>query len=210
MTRSTRRVVVATRSSAKLREIRAIAGEEGGWEVVDLESAGIPASVQEEGIEVFDTFEENARAKAAYFSARAAELVMADDSGLCVDALDGEPGVRSRRFAPPEAGARDPDEANNLHLLRRLAGVPLERRTAHYLCVVSLMQGGDELGSWTGRCEGVILERPRGDGGFGYDPLFFLPELGMTFGELDAQAKNQISHRAAAVRAALRFLAQRH
>jgi XTP/dITP diphosphohydrolase len=204
-----RRLVIATRSGDKLREVRAIAAGEGHWEILDPEEAGIPPSPAEEGIEVHDSFAENARAKALYFALRTAELVLADDSGLCVDALGGEPGVRSRRFAPPGPEGEDRDEANNRHLLLRLAGVPPEGRRAHYHCAVSLMQGADELGGWAGRCDGVILERPRGSGGFGYDPLFYLPEQGASFGELSPEVKNRVSHRARAVRQALSFLARR-
>jgi XTP/dITP diphosphohydrolase len=202
-------LVIATRSTDKLREIRAIAAEEGGWEILGLEQAGIPEAPEEEGIEVHDSFEENARAKAAYFAARTPHLVLADDSGLCVDALGGDPGVRSRRFAPSEAPDETRDAANNRHLLERLAGVARGERSARYHCAVVAMQGARELGSWSGRCEGSILERPRGDGGFGYDPLFLVSGGNETFGELDPALKNQLSHRATAVRAALRFLGER-
>lgn len=198
------RLVVATRNAGKVREIREILADAPGWEVVGLDDLGIPESPDEDDIEGFETFEENALAKARYFASKTGELALADDSGLCVDALDGRPGVRSRRFAPvDQARGERQDEANNRHLLALLADVPDERRTAHYVCAAAAAwPDGRELVR-TGTCGGAILRAPRGAGGFGYDPLFWVKAEGQTFGELPAERKNALSHRGRAVRALL-------
>ena len=196
-----RRVVVATRSQDKLREIRQMLAEVQGLEVVDLAAAGVEELPEEEGVEIHDTFRDNALAKARYYARRAGELTLADDSGLCVDALGGGPGVLSKRFS---GGG---DDANNALLLERLAGVPAEGRGAHYVCAIALVDprtGREE--TVEAECHGVVLEAPRGDGGFGYDPLFYLPADGASFGELPPARKNQVSHRAGAVRAAAPLL----
>jgi len=200
--------VVATRNPGKVREIHEMLAGLGGYEVVGLADLGIPESPEEDAVEAFDTFEENALAKARHFAAKTGLLALADDSGIGVDALGGAPGVRSRRFAAPdEARGERQDDANNRHLLALLAGVPDERRTARYVCAAAFAwPDGRELVR-TGTCDGVILRAPRGSGGFGYDPLFYLEGEGMTFGELPAERKNEISHRGRAVRAAVDALA---
>jgi XTP/dITP diphosphohydrolase len=196
-------LVVATRSAHKLREIREILGDVLGLRLLDLNAAGVEPAPEEEGIEVFDTFRENALAKARFFAARAVRPVLADDSGLCVDALEGAPGVRSKRFAGrTDLSGEALDRANNERLLASLQDVPAERREAHYVCVVALADPSGREATWEGRCDGLILSEPRGGGGFGYDPLFWVPDRAATFGELDPEVKNRISHRAAAVRAA--------
>ncbi|HEX2209218.1 MAG TPA: RdgB/HAM1 family non-canonical purine NTP pyrophosphatase [Longimicrobium sp.] len=202
------RVVVATRNAGKVREIRGILAAHPGWEVVGLDDLGIPESPEEDDIEGYETFEENALAKARYFAAKTGELALADDSGLCVDALDGRPGVRSRRFAAvDEARGERQDEANNRHLLTLLAGVPDERRAARYVCAAAAAwPDGRELVR-TGSCDGVILREPRGTGGFGYDPLFYVEAENQTFGELPAERKNALSHRGRTVRALVNALA---
>jgi XTP/dITP diphosphohydrolase len=202
------RLVVATRNPGKVREIHEMLADLGGYEVVGLAELGIPESPEEDAVEAFDTFEENALAKARYFAAATGALCLADDSGICVDALGGAPGVRSRRFAAAdEARGERQDEANNRHLLALLAEVPDERRTARYVCAAALAwPDGRELVR-TGSCDGVLLRAARGSGGFGYDPLFHLPDEGMTFGELPAERKNALSHRGRAVRAVVRALA---
>jgi XTP/dITP diphosphohydrolase len=136
-------------------------------------------------------------------------LVLADDSGLEVDALGGAPGVRSARFAA-DAGVTDSPDANdntdvwnNLVLLQRLAGVPQEQRTARYHCVLVAARDGVALHTAEGAVEGLILEAPRGTGGFGYDPLFYLPELGLTMAEIDLETKHTLSHRGRAIAALL-------
>lgn len=165
------------------------------------------------------TFEDNARKKALYYSGAAEGLMFADDSGLCVDALGGAPGVFSARFA----GAGAPDSANNAKLIEKLrralgsvgwtgaaagqasAGAPLHT-AAHYICVIALAERGRMLAVTEGRADGVIIEQPRGSGGFGYDPYFFYPPLGATFAELSPQAKFAVSHRGEAFRKLLDFL----
>jgi XTP/dITP diphosphohydrolase len=201
------RLLVATRNPGKVREIHDILSGHPGFEVVGLEELGIAETLEEDDLEVFETFEENALAKARWFAAQAGELTLADDSGICVDALGGAPGVRSRRFAgEEEARGLRQDEANNRLLLKLLANVPPERRTARYVCAVALAGAGwAEL--YVGTCDGVILRSPEGKGGFGYDPLFYLPTEGRTFGELPLGRKNEISHRAKAMQQAARRLA---
>jgi len=166
------------------------------------------------------TFEGNARAKAIYYSLHQPQaLVLADDSGLEADALNGEPGVRSARYASDSAAAPTPglstdaalsthaalstDERNNRHLLAQLARVPHAPRTARYRCVLALAQQGRVLVTAEGTVEGTLLTKPRGAGGFGYDPLFYLPELGLTMAEIDLHTKQRLSHRGRALRALL-------
>lgn len=202
------RLVVATRNAGKVREIREILAASPDWEVLGLDDLGIPEAPEEDDIEGFETFEENALAKARYFAAKTGELALADDSGICVDALDGRPGVRSRRFAAvDEARGERQDEANNRHLLALLADVPDERRTARYVCAAAAAWPDGREMVRTGTCDGVILRAPRGTGGFGYDPLFFVGTEGQTFGELPPERKNALSHRGRAVRALLAALA---
>jgi XTP/dITP diphosphohydrolase len=193
-------IVVATRSAHKLREIREILGDLPVYELLDLNQAGIPEAPEEEGIEVFETFAENALAKARYFAARTGTLVLADDSGLCVDALGGAPGVRSKRFSgQSHLRGEELDRANSQHLLHSLRDVPEPERTGHYMCAAALVtpDGGEAV--FLGSCEGCIVSEPRGSGGFGYDPLFYIPAERATFGELPAARKHQLSHRARAM-----------
>lgn len=196
------RLLVATRNPGKVRELRDILAGYPQLELAGLEDLGVPESPEEDAVEAFETFEENALAKARYYAAITGTLTLADDSGICVDALGGAPGVRSRRLAGEvEARGTSQDEANNRHLLRLLAEVPPEARTARYVCAAALAgEGWDEV--FVGTCDGVVLDGPRGTGGFGYDPLFWMPEEGMTFGELPAARKSGVSHRGRAVRAA--------
>jgi XTP/dITP diphosphohydrolase len=202
------RLVVATRNPGKVREIHAMLADLGGYEVVGLAELGIPESPEEDAVEAFDTFAENALAKARYFARMTGALALADDSGICVDALGGAPGVRSRRFAAAdEARGERQDEANNRHLLARLAEVPDAARTARYVCAAALAWPDGRERVRTETCEGVILHGARGTGGFGYDPLFYLEGEGMTFGELPAARKNVLSHRGQAVRAVVAALA---
>ena len=153
-----------------------------------------------EVVEDADTFAGNATKKAREVSAATGLPALADDSGLEVDALGGAPGVYSARYA----GDAHDDAANNAKLLAALAGVPAERRTARFRAVLALADVRGPLGATgaitaDGACEGVILDAPRGTGGFGYDPLFFAPELGMTFAEAGTGTKSQLSHRARAM-----------
>jgi XTP/dITP diphosphohydrolase len=194
-------LVIATRNPGKVREIREILAHYPELEIVGLDTLGIEETEEEDALEVFETFEENALAKARHFARLTAHLTLAEDSGICVDALGGGPGVRSRRFAPgAERRGTAQDGANNAHLLQQLAGVPGAGRTARYVCAAALVDGGGEEAVFLGECEGVVLEEPRGTGGFGYDPLFYLPSEGCTFGELPPERKNEISHRGRAIR----------
>ncbi|HEY8488941.1 MAG TPA: XTP/dITP diphosphatase [Thermaerobacter sp.] len=189
-------LVLATHNRGKVRELEAM-----------LQEAGLPIRVRtldEVGgiqmpAETGSTFLENARLKAEAVARQTGLPALADDSGLCVDALGGRPGVYSARFAGPEAT----DAANNARLLAELEGVPAPRRTARFRAVVVLAMPD---GRWTwaeGEAPGRILEAPRGTGGFGYDPLFLSDDLGVTFAEAGPEAKNRVSHRARALRALL-------
>ncbi len=192
-----RRLVFATRNAGKLTELRQLLAElDGAIEVLSAADLDLP-----EVVEDADTFAGNA-AKKALSASRAAGLpALADDSGLEVDALGGAPGVISARYAGPEQD----DRRNNDKLLAALARVPPQRRTARFRSVLALADTAGSLGERVltaeGTCEGMILEAPRGTGGFGYDPLFFSPELGMTFAEAGIGPKNHLSHRARAMRA---------
>jgi len=186
-----RRVVVATGNPGKLREFRA-ALEPEGVEVDGLAALGEPPAVEETGA----TFERNARIKAEAYS-RATDLpVLAEDSGLEVDALGGEPGVRSARWG----GAALDDAGRARLLLERMAGVPDERRTARFRCVLAAARAGRVLATFEGEVEGRITREPRGAGGFGYDPVFFHPTLGRTFAEVPRESKQRLSHRGEAIR----------
>jgi len=200
------KLLVATRSVHKMQEIRQILAHVPGLEILDLEQAGIAPAPEEDDLEPYDTFEENARSKARYFHARSGLPTVADDSGLVVDALGGEPGVRSRRFAPGGSTGYQRDLDNNRYLLDRLAGVPDSRRGARYVCVVALEEGAGDGPLFRGTVEGRIAREPRGGGGFGYDPLFFVSELGRTFGEATPEEKHARSHRGEAFRALAREL----
>jgi XTP/dITP diphosphohydrolase len=195
------RLVVATRSAHKLAELRTLLGVDRA-ELVSLDDLGVEGDVDETGA----TFEANASLKARY-AARATGLpALADDSGLEVDALNGGPGVRTRRYAGEDAT----DEQNNEKLLAALNGLPPERRGARYVCVLALAlpgdagpRGGLPLTVVRGTCRGRIATAPRGQGGFGYDPIFEPhgePPGGRTLGEWSQEAKNAISHRGAAAR----------
>ena len=194
-----RTLLVATRSPHKLGELRELIGTPG-LELLSLDEADVLEDPIEADLEVYDTFVENARAKALYFQRVTHMATIADDSGICVDALDGGPGVRTRRFAPEEMAQRyGRDEANNRFLLQKLRGVPEEERGAHYRCAIAY-EDGKESFAVEGRVDGLIGTEARGSGGFGYDPLFVVPEHGRTFGELPPEVKAEISHRARAAR----------
>jgi XTP/dITP diphosphohydrolase len=193
----------ATSNPGKLRDFAA-AAENENISIKTLPELGeLPSPAEDEA-----SFEGNARLKAIYYSRfLPGEIVVADDSGVEVDALFGEPGVRSARFASDAGFATavgtTVDERNNLYLLARLQGVPPEQRSARYRCVVVAARNGKSLFAADGVVEGEILTAPRGDGGFGYDPLFYMPELGRTMAEIDLATKHQISHRGKAIRALL-------
>ena len=202
-----RRILIATSNAGKLRDFAGAALRHG------VEIAGIPdfsslPAVLEDGL----TFEANARKKAeAYSRYVSGEIVVADDSGLEIDALNGAPGVHSARYAAPdlqnkepaEADANTDDEANNARVLRELKSVPTAERTGRFVCVLAAARDGMTLATFRGVAEGIVLDAPRGTNGFGYDPLFYFPQINKTFAELTAEEKAEFSHRGAAFR---RFL----
>ncbi len=198
---SRRTIVLATGNPGKLREIRAVL-EPLGVDVRGLKD--LPAAPPEPE-ETAETFAGNARDKALYYARATGQWCLADDSGLVVDALDGAPGVRSARYAadqcPPEAPRERIDAANNRKLLAELADVPDDRRTARFVCCLALADAERVLLETTGAMEGRIIHQPRGEGGFGYDPLFELPEVGLTTAKLSAENKHARSHRGQATRA---------
>ena len=203
-------LLVSTRSQDKMVEIRRILGDVAGLKVIDLDSAGIPESDDEEGIEIYDTFEENARAKAEYFYAKVGIPTVADDSGLEVDALGGAPGVRSKRFAPDRGlKGKALDGANNDHLVERLGDLEPAKRTGRYVCAAVLVGLDQDPITIRGEAEGLILSEPQGHGGFVYDPYFFDAGLGCSFAELTARDKNERSHRGKAFRELAQRLGKR-
>ena len=188
------KLIAASNNKNKLREFEAILG--GRYRIVSMREAGIDAEIDETGT----TFEENALIKASYVMQATGCAAIADDSGLEVDALGGAPGVYSARYC----GWHGDDEANNDLLLANLAGVPAPR-TARYVAAIALVRPGMEPVVRRGTCEGEILKERRGNGGFGYDPLF-LCETGETFAEISMEKKNEISHRRRGIEAVLRAL----
>jgi XTP/dITP diphosphohydrolase len=192
-------LVVATRNAGKLKEIRQLL--EGNVEVI-FSLADFPdlPEIVEDG----DTFEENALKKACLTSRKLGKPVLADDSGLCVDALAGKPGIFSSRFAGEDAD----DEANNLKLLTELAEIPIDRRSASFHCVIVLCFPDGSYHTFTGELKGVILGQGRGSSGFGYDPLFLVPEYDKTLAELPSDVKNRISHRGKALAELKNFMQQ--
>ncbi len=206
---TSRLVLVATSSAGKLRDFAGAAALHG------IMIANVPHfSSLPQVVEDGNTFEENARKKAESYSLAVSGLVLADDSGLEIDALGGAPGVHSARYAardlqnnePPTADGNTDDEANNVRVLLELKGVPEQKRTARFVCVLAVARDGQTLHTFRGTAEGVILEAPRGQNGFGYDPLFYFPQIGKTFAELSAEEKAQYSHRGTAFRAFLQWM----
>ena len=194
-----RPLVFATRNKGKLAELRDLLP---GIAVLSIDEAAAKLGVMiPDVVEDADTFAGNASKKAREVSAVTKLPALADDSGLEVDALDGAPGVISARYA----GEGHDDKANNAKLLSALSGIPADKRTARFRAVLALADVTGPLGARTitadGTCEGTILTASRGTGGFGYDPLFFSPELGMTFAEAGIGSKSELSHRARAMRA---------
>jgi XTP/dITP diphosphohydrolase len=196
-----KRVLVTTSNGGKIRDlVGAAAGHQ--IEIATLPTFATLPGVVEDGL----TFEANARKKAEHYSQYSdGELVIADDSGLEVDALKGAPGVRSARYAadehrPDEESGNSDDAANNARLLRELHEVPEEFRTGRFVCVIAVARNGHTLATFHGKAEGILLHTARGQNGFGYDPLFFFPQIEKTFAELTAQEKAKYSHRGAAFR----------
>ena len=194
-----KRVLIATSNPGKLRDFAGAAAAHGIEIAVLPGFASLPLVV-DDGL----TFEANARKKAEVYSRHApGEIVLADDSGLEVDALGGAPGVHSARYAAEEphlAESNSDDEANNARLLHELTNVPPGKRAARFVCVIAAARDGTTLEVFRGQAEGVILDAPRGSNGFGYDPLFYFPQIQKTFAELATQEKAGYSHRGAAFR----------
>ncbi len=189
------KLIIASNNAHKLKEIKAILGDKFE-EIVSMKESGIDHETIEDG----HTFMENAIKKAREIVEISGCCAIADDSGICVDALDGAPGIYSARFS----GEHGNDEANNALLLEKLRGNT--NRSAHYACAMALVYPDGRTVCAEGIFEGVIAETPAGEGGFGYDPLFYLPEYGMTVAQLDADVKNRISHRAKALEELLKKL----
>ena len=202
-------LLLATRSAGKLRELREIF-DEFGLDVTDVASLGIPESLAEDQLERYEIFEENALAKARYFFDITGGLpTFGDDSGMCVDVLGGEPGVYSKRWSGSEGLAREAlDAANNAKLVTRMAAARenegfIDR--ARYVCVAAFRDHlGEEMRR--GEIKGRVLQHPRGNGGFGYDPYFEAPDLGGTFAESSIENTTRNSHRSRAFRALLNAL----
>jgi XTP/dITP diphosphohydrolase len=188
-----KKILLATNNKAKVREYKSLL-QGIPYEVVTLAEQGITTVVDEAGANL----EENARLKASTLAAESRLLSLADDSGLEVDALGGEPGPLSARYAGE--GASDIDRIN--YLLLRLKGVPYDKRTARFRCVIAIATPDEVVELCSGECRGLITLAPIGSQGFGYDPVFYLPELGKTMAELPLETKNQVSHRGQAARKA--------
>jgi XTP/dITP diphosphohydrolase len=194
-----RRILIATSNPGKLRDFAGAANVHG-IEVACIPNFSSLSTVVEDGL----TFEENACKKAEEYSRSVpGEIVLADDSGLEIDALNGSPGVHSARYAadqPHLADENTDDEANNSRVLRELRKVPAGNRGGRFVCVLAAARGGLTLATFRGVAEGTILDAPRGINGFGYDPLFYFPQIQKTFAELNAEEKSRYSHRGAAFR----------
>ena len=194
------KLLAATRSAGKQREFRRVL-EPAGIEVVFPDDIGLYPTQAENMLELGETFEANARRKAEHFARLSGLPTVADDSGLEVLSLGGAPGVRSRRWAGVSGSDAEVDAANNAELVRRLAGATGARRGARYRCVlVYLSKQGAIPHVFEGSCAGRIVEEPKGEGGFGYDPYFLSDELGKTFGEASPAEKDTVSHRGRALR----------
>ena len=208
-----RRILIATSNPGKLRDFAGAAAAHG-IEIAEIPHFSSLTPVVEDGL----TFEANARKKAEEYSRYVpGEIVVADDSGLEVDALNGAPGVHSARYAAPDLHDKQPhetdrntdDEANNARVLRELKNIPPEKRRGRFVCVLAAARDGTTLATFLGTAEGIILDSPRGTNGFGYDPLFYFPQIQKTFAELSAEEKARYSHRGAAFREFLEWIDSR-
>jgi XTP/dITP diphosphohydrolase len=200
------KLLFATRSAGKQREVRRVL-EAAGHEVLFPDDAGLPETAAEGLLEVADSFEANARAKAEYFVRKSGLPTIADDSGLEVFYLGGQPGVRSRRWAGATGTTALVDAANNAELLRRLRGAPEMKRRARYRCVLVFLRTPAAVPAvCEGSCAGRILEEASGSGGFGYDPYFWCDALGRSFGEATIEEKETVSHRGQALAALVAVL----
>lgn len=191
------RLLIATNNPGKAAEYRELLGDVG-WELVTPRDVGLHLEVEESGRD----YAENAKIKAATFAKASGLVALADDSGIEVDALGGAPGPLSARFG----GEGISDGERVALLLERLVGVPPEGRSARFRCVIAVARPEGQVDLFEGRCEGRVAVEPRGKSGFGYDPVFFLPDRGLTMAELPPQEKNAVSHRGRAARQAKAFL----
>jgi XTP/dITP diphosphohydrolase len=200
-----REFVLATRSVHKKREVLRILGRHPAIRLISLQDLDLPETAAEDNLENADSFLGNACAKAAYFARLTGRRTIAEDSGLEVDALSGQPGVHTRRFALLDGATNLSgaalDRANNELLIKRMQNVPRGQRSARYVCAAALVQPEGATRGAVGTCDGEIAIAPIGSGGFGYDPLFFLPDLQCTFAQLSADQKDERSHRAHAFHA---------
>ena len=194
------KLLLGTNNGAKVREYQRLLPDIP-YDLVTMAEAGITTEVEEVG----GSLEENARLKATALSKESQLLTLADDSGLEVDALGGEPGPLSARYAGE--GASDKDRIS--YLLSRMEGIPWDKRTARFRCVIAIASPGGEIELCSGECPGIIALEPRGNRGFGYDPIFYLPEMNMTMAELPLEEKNKVSHRGQAARKANAVLLRR-
>jgi len=190
-------ILIATTNQGKVKEIRDLVKDLPVL-FLSLSDVAEAPDVVEDGL----TFEENALKKARVLSAASRLVTLADDSGLCIDALDGRPGVQSARYAGE--GATDAEKC--ARILDEMEHVPEDNRTARFICVIALVTPDGEEETFRGSCEGRITREPRGTAGFGFDPIFFYEEAGCTFAEMDRQSKNRVSHRGRALRALAWFL----
>lgn len=195
------KLLVATRSAGKQAEARALLVA-AGLDPIFPDEAGLVETGAEAALELHDSFQGNALAKATWFAGKSGLPTVADDSGLEVFSLGGDPGVRSRRWANASGSEAEVSAANNAYLLRRLLGASAARRRARYRCVLAYLKSPHALPEFfEGSCTGQIPEEPAGSGGFGYDPLFLSDDLGRTFGEVSAAEKHAVSHRGRAFQA---------
>lgn len=191
------KIIIATGNAGKMREFRMILADLG-LEILSMKDAGVSADIVEDG----STFAENAEIKARAVWRQTGDIVLADDSGLVVDYLGGEPGIYSARYLGEDTSY----EIKNQVIIDRLAGAKEEERTARFVCAIAAVMPDGRVLHTDGAVEGVIAHQPAGDGGFGYDPIFYLSEYGMTSAEIPAEKKNEISHRGKALRAMERLL----
>lgn len=196
---SKKKLVLATGNQGKVNEFRQMLGEE--YEIYSMKDLNLDINIVEDG----KTFEENAVIKAKAVMEATGEMVLADDSGFEVDCLNKEPGIYSARYM----GEDTPYSIKNQELLRRCEGVPEEKRDARFVCVIACAYPDGSVDTATGIIEGKIAHEPKGENGFGYDPIFFLPERGCTTGELLPEEKNQISHRGIAIRKMVKILKEK-
>ena len=195
------RLLLATTNPGKIREYRSLLGNIG-YQIITLAEEGITKTITETG----SSYAQNASAKATTYAELSQLITIGDDSGLEVDALGGEPGILSARFAGEHA--TDTDRIKTL--LTRLADIPREKRTACFKCVIAIATPEGQVNLCHGECHGIIISELMGESGFGYDPIFYLPEMGKTMAQLSLKEKNQISHRAMASMEARQVLRRFH